>query len=71
MRGDWFEDVWIPPSGGLDEFDRKQVRNDYALLALLENGVLRGGSQFYVSTAHTDADVDQTLEAFRAAARVL
>ncbi len=38
LRQDWAEMVQIPPSGGLDEFDRKWVRNDYALLALLEMG---------------------------------
>lgn len=39
MRQDWFETVQIPPSGGLDEFDRKAVRNDYGLLALLDMGI--------------------------------
>ncbi len=39
LRQDWAEKVQIPPSGGLDEFDRKWVRNDYALLALWEMGV--------------------------------
>jgi len=39
LRQDWAEMVQIPPSGGLDEFDRKWVRNDYALLALWEMGV--------------------------------
>ena len=39
LRHDWFEHVQIPPSGGLDEFDRKVVRNDYPLLALWEMGV--------------------------------
>ena len=39
MRNDWFETVQIPPSGGLDEFDRKVVRNDYPLLAIWEMGV--------------------------------
>ena len=39
MRPDWFETVQIPPSGGLDEFDRKLVRNDYGLLALLDMGI--------------------------------
>lgn len=38
LRQDWCEIVEIPPSGGLDEFDRKRVRNDYALLALIELG---------------------------------
>lgn len=39
LRHDWCERVQIPPSGGLDEFDRKWVRNDYGLLALWEMGV--------------------------------
>ncbi|WP_051482967.1 metallophosphoesterase family protein [Thioalkalivibrio sp. HK1] len=38
LRQDWCEIVEIPPSGGLDEFDRKRARNDYALLALIEIG---------------------------------
>ena len=41
MRQNWLEVVEIPPSGGLDEFDRKRARNDYALMALLEMGVRR------------------------------
>ena len=39
MRQNWMEIVEIPPTGGLDEFDRKEVRNDYPLLALWEMGV--------------------------------
>ncbi|MEM7293258.1 MAG: metallophosphoesterase [Pseudomonadota bacterium] len=39
LRADWMERVQIPPSGGLDELDRKWVRNDYGLLALWEMGV--------------------------------
>lgn len=39
LRQSWAEAVGIPPSGALDEFDRKQVRNDYPLLALWEMGV--------------------------------
>ncbi len=38
LRQDWCEIVEIPPSGGLDEFDRKRARNDYPLLALIEIG---------------------------------
>jgi glutamate-1-semialdehyde 2,1-aminomutase len=30
-------------------------------------GILKGDSKFYLSTAHTAADIAQTLEAFRAA----
>lgn len=39
LRQPWAEIVEIPPSGGLDEFARKIVRNDYPLLALWEMGV--------------------------------
>lgn len=39
LRQNWAELTEVPPSGGLDEFDRKLVRNDYALLALIEMGV--------------------------------
>lgn len=39
LRQPWAEVVEIPPSGGLDEFARKIVRNDYPLLALWEMGV--------------------------------
>jgi 3',5'-cyclic AMP phosphodiesterase CpdA len=39
MRQNWMEVVEIPPSGGLDEFDRKEVRNDYPLMALWEMGI--------------------------------
>lgn len=39
LRDDWQDLVCIPPSGALDEFDRKTVRNDYPLLALWEMGV--------------------------------
>ncbi len=39
MRQNWTELVEIPPTGGLDEFDRKLVRNDYPLLAIWEAGL--------------------------------
>ncbi len=39
MRQNWMELVEIPPTGGLDEFDRKEVRNDYPLMALWEMGI--------------------------------
>lgn len=35
MRQNWLEVVEIPPSVSLDEFDRKEMRNDYALMALV------------------------------------
>ena len=41
LRHDWCEKIQIPATGGLDEFDRKWVRNDYGLLALMEMGVKR------------------------------
>ncbi len=34
---------------------------------VIERGVFKGASKFYVSAAHTEADVEQTLEAFRGA----
>ncbi len=39
LRDSWAHAVSIAPSGALDEFDRKEVRNDYPLLALWEMGV--------------------------------
>ncbi len=39
LRQNWAEITEVPPSGGLDEFDRKLVRNDYPLLALIEMGI--------------------------------
>ena len=39
LRQSWAEKIGIPPSGALDEFDRKEVRNDYPLLALWEMGI--------------------------------
>ena len=39
MRQDWMETVEVPPSGGLDEFDRKRARNDYPVLGLWEMGI--------------------------------
>ncbi|MBI4337174.1 MAG: aspartate aminotransferase family protein [Chloroflexi bacterium] len=38
---------------------------------LLERGILKGASKFYVSLAHSDDDVDFTLRAFREAAEAL
>ncbi len=37
----WAEEVIIPPSGALDAFDSKKVRNDYPLFALFELGLDR------------------------------
>ena len=44
----------------------KQMLNRFNGL-LLENGVLKGDSKFYVSTAHTAEDVEHTLNAFASA----
>ena len=41
MSKDWLTEIEIPPSGGLDEFDRKSVRNDYPIMGLWEMGVRR------------------------------
>ena len=41
MRHAWAEEMVVAPSGALDEFRRKQARNDYTLMALWEMG-LRG-----------------------------
>ena len=38
MRHPWAEVVEIAPSGALDEFSRKRVRNDYPLFALWQMG---------------------------------
>ncbi len=37
----WAEEVVVPPSGALDAFDSKTVRNDYPLFALFELGLSR------------------------------
>jgi hypothetical protein len=39
MRHPWAELTEIAPSGALDEFHRKEIRNDYPLLALWDMGV--------------------------------
>ncbi len=39
LRHPWAELIDIAPSGALDEFRRKRVRNDYPLLALWQMGV--------------------------------
>ena len=39
MRQSWISFHQVPPSGALDEFYRKEVRNDYTLLAINDLGV--------------------------------
>ncbi len=51
---------------------RAVLRQDAAMqkhvnTVLRSRGILKGDSKFYLSTAHTAADIAQTLEAFRAA----
>lgn len=41
LRHPWAEEVDIPPSGALEEFARKRVRNDYPLQAIWETGLRR------------------------------
>ena len=57
-------DYWSSVSG-----DRQRLERFNSILR--EHGVLKGGSKFYVSLAHTSRDVEQTLDAFAAAARAL
>jgi glutamate-1-semialdehyde 2,1-aminomutase len=51
---------------------RSMLRQDAAMqkhvnTVLRSRGILKGDSKFYLSTAHTAADIAQTLDAFRAA----
>ena len=39
--------------------------------AVVERGIFKGASKFYISAAHTEADVEQTLEAFSGAVEEL
>ena len=41
LRYNWNERTQIPPSGSLDEFDRKIARNDYPIMTIWEMGVRR------------------------------
>ena len=38
---------------------------------LLERGVFKGKTKFYVSTAHTDEDIELTIDAFASAIQAL
>ena len=44
---------------GADNEMRKRFNSE-----LLARGILKGDHKFYVSLAHTDEDVDKTLDAF-------
>jgi len=53
---------------------RAWIKNDAEMMrrfngALLERGILKGESKYYVSTAHTDKDVAYTIEAWDSALR--
>lgn len=41
LRHGWLDAISIPPTGAVDEFSRKTVRNDYYLAALWEMGIRR------------------------------
>jgi hypothetical protein len=44
--------------------DHRPERNRYRSLELLKRGILvNPNEKFYISTVHTDADVDRTLDA--------
>ena len=45
--------------------DKQMLRRFNQLL--LERGILKGDSKFYISLAHTEEDIDLTLEAFAGA----
>ena len=57
-------DYWSSTSGD----KAKQQRFDRVLL---ENGVIKGNSKFYISLAHDEADIGATVKAFEAAADAL
>ncbi len=66
-----FDVVWA--DGDIKDY-RATLRADAALqkrvnTRLREAGLLKGDSKFYISLAHDDADVAQTLEAFSAAVK--
>jgi len=55
---------------------RDTLKGDKAVLgrfnkALRERGIMKGESKYYVSLAHTQADIDQTINAWREAAQEL
>ena len=61
FTGQSIVDYWSVESGD-------KARNARFNEVLLEHGVIKGGAKFYVSVAHTRDDIDQTIEAFEAAA---
>ena len=55
---------------------RSTLQADKKMLAkfngvMLKYGILKGGQKYYVSTVHTDEDVERTIRAFKAAAAAL
>lgn len=65
----------VHAAGPLRDY-RAMLRGDRAVQAhvnrvLRERGILKGESKFYLSLAHTEGDVAQTLDAFRAALATL
>ena len=65
----WFTDVEISDFRSAREADRGRHRRFTELL--LDRGVVKAHEKFFLSTAHTDEDVELTLEAFRTTARSL
>lgn len=62
-------------SGDIRDY-RAMARQDMAMqkhvnAVFRSSGVLKGDSKFYLSLAHTAADIDQTLDAFRTAMKTL
>lgn len=52
----WAEEILIPPSGALDAFDAKRVRNDYPLFSIFELGLNR------IRISLSDLQVDANAE---------
>jgi glutamate-1-semialdehyde 2,1-aminomutase len=65
----FFTDTPVTDYRSMQKADPVRQKLFHALL--LERGVLKAESKFYVSTAHATADVDHAIAAFRAAARAL
>jgi glutamate-1-semialdehyde 2,1-aminomutase len=61
----WFTDAAITDFRSTLKADAK-MHNRFVEL-LVERGVIKGHEKFFVSTAHTDADVTATIEAFESA----
>lgn len=65
----FFTDGPVENYRGMAAADAAKGRAFTALLR--ERGVFKGDSKYYISLAHDDADIEQTLEAFKGAAKAL